>query len=106
MKKIIWALLITTSFSTLGMANAEELYKNCAGCHGDNGQKEALQQSALIGGQESNLTVKQLTAYKNGELNQYGLGNIMKMQLLMLNEEEISELATYISEMTIPKEEL
>ncbi|MBU1667744.1 c-type cytochrome [bacterium] len=98
MNKFRWTLLITT-FSTLAMANGEELYKNCAGCHGDNGQKKALQQSAPIGGQASDTTIKQLTAYKNGELNQYGLGNIMKMQLLTLTEENIRDLANYIAKL-------
>lgn len=99
MKKLIWTLFITTSFSTLAMASGEELYKNCAGCHGDNGEKKALQQSGVIGGQATKTTIKQLTAYKNGELNQYGLGNIMKMQLITLTEEDINELATYIAEL-------
>lgn len=99
MKRVIWALLVTAILSPLAIANAEELYKNCSGCHGDHGQKKALQQSALIGGQESNKTVKQLTAYKNGELNQYGLGNIMKMQLLTLTQEDINELANYIAKL-------
>lgn len=97
MKTIIWTLFITISFSTLAMANGEELYKNCAGCHGDNGEKKALQQSALIGGEATEITIKKLTAYKKGELNQYGLGNIMKMQLITFTKEDIDELATYIA---------
>jgi len=96
MKKLILllSLIVTTS-----MADGQGLYKNCVGCHGESGEKKALQQSALIGGQDSNETIKELTAYKNGELNQYGLGNIMKMQLLSLNDEDIEELAEYIANM-------
>lgn len=97
MNKSILIVLLITIFSPLTMASGEELYKNCAGCHGDTGQKKALQQSNLIGGQSSKKTVKQLSAYKNGELNQYGLGNIMKMQLLTLSEKNINELANYIA---------
>ena len=81
------------------MANGQELYKKCTGCHGENGEVSALQQSAIITAQDSNLTIKELTAYKNGELNQYGLGNIMKLQLTTVSDEEISELADYISEL-------
>ena len=90
-------LLILTTLALI--ANSEELYKNCAGCHGENGETSALGQSTVIRGQESNLTIKQLTAYKNGELNKYGLGNIMKLQLTSLNESDIEELAEYISNM-------
>lgn len=99
MKKLIWILFIAISFSSLAMASGKELYKNCAGCHGDNGEKKALQQSAHIGGQASSVTIKQLTAYKNGELNQYGLGNIMKMQLITLTNENLNELANYIAKL-------
>jgi len=97
MKKI--SLLILTTIAL--MANSEELYKNCAGCHGENGETSALGQSKIITGQDSNLSIKQLTAYKNGELNQYGLGNIMQLQLTNLNETDIEELATYISNMQV-----
>ena len=82
-------------------ADTLELYKNCAGCHGENGEKEALNKSKLIGGQEVNVTVKELTAYKDGELDQYGLGNIMKLQVSTLSESDIEELAEYIANLDV-----
>ncbi len=100
MKLLILSCLFI--FATINLsADALNLYKNCAGCHGENGEESALQKSKLIGGQESNLTVKELTAYKNGELNQYGLGNIMKLQLTSISEDEIQELADYIEQLDI-----
>ncbi|CAA6811555.1 MAG: Cytochrome C553 (Soluble cytochrome f) [uncultured Sulfurovum sp.] len=97
MKKVI---LFT--FTTLALfADSQELYKNCAGCHGENGETSALGQSAVITGQDINLSIKQLTAYKNGELNKYGLGNIMQLQLTALNSKNIKELAEYISNMDV-----
>jgi cytochrome c553 len=95
MKKILLLILTTVAL----IANSEDLYKNCAGCHGENGELSALGQSKIITGQESNLTIKQLTAYQNGELNQYGLGNIMQLQLTSLSESDIEELAKYIVNM-------
>jgi len=94
---IITLLMIGTSITML--ANGQELYKKCTGCHGEDGKTSALQKSAIIAAQESNLTIKQLTAYKNGELNQYGLGNIMKLQLTTITDVEIEELANYIASM-------
>lgn len=95
MKKVfLSALLMLPLFS-----NSEELYKSCAGCHGENGETAALGQSKIIAGQDSNLTIKQLTAYKEGELNQYGLGNIMQLQLSTYDEEDIEALAQYIANM-------
>ena len=95
MKKILLPILASMAL----LANSEELYKNCAGCHGENGELSALGQAKVITGQESNLSIKQLTAYKNGELNQYGLGNIMQLQLSTLSEDNIKELANYIENM-------
>jgi len=95
MKKISLSILMTVAL----LANSEELYKNCAGCHGEQGETSALGQSKVIAAQESNLTIKELTAYKNGELNQYGLGNIMQLQLEALDEDDIQELAEYIETM-------
>ena len=95
MKKIILTLLLT--LTTQAMADGQSLYKNCAGCHGDKGETAALQLSAHIAGQSKKKTIRQLTAYKNGELNKYGLGNIMKMQVATLSEDDISDLADYIA---------
>ncbi len=93
--KTLFTILMTLSL----LISSEELYKNCAGCHGENGEIAALGVSKTITAQESNLTIKQLTAYKNGELNQYGLGNIMQLQLTQVNEDEIKALANYIANM-------
>ena len=98
MKKILLSILMTMAL----LAGSEELYKNCAGCHGEQGETSALGQSKIIAGQETNLTIKELTAYKGGELNQYGLGNIMQLQLEALDEDDIQELAAYIETMKAP----
>ena len=97
MKRLITTLLVsTTAIVSLSMADGADLYKNCFGCHGEQGEKKALNKPAIIGGQEVEESLKQLIAYKNGELNQYGLGNIMQVQLSSLDEEELKELAEYI----------
>ena len=96
MKKILFTLLIT--LTTQAMAtDSQSLYKNCAGCHGDKGETKALQVSAIISGQDKNKTTLQLTAYKNGELNKYGYGNIMKMQVATLSKDDIKSIADYIA---------
>jgi cytochrome c553 len=81
------------------MANGEALYKNCAGCHGDKGKTKALHLSKAIAGQTTAKTIKQLNAYKKGQLNQYGLGNIMKMQAATLSKSDIKALASYIEKL-------
>ena len=97
MKKILLSLLTTLAL----MASSEELYQNCAGCHGLNGEISAMGKAKIIRGQDTNLTIKELIAYKEGELNQYGLGNIMLLQLSGISTEEIEGLAQYIKNMEI-----
>ena len=95
MKTMLLTMIVTVAL----IANSKELYKNCAGCHGERGELSAMGESKTITAQKSNLTIKQLTAYKEGELNQYGLGNIMLLQLKNLSNKEIKELAIYIENM-------
>jgi len=96
MKKTLIILSIMLTCNTTLMANGEALYKNCAGCHGDKGKTKALHLSKAIAGQASATTIKQLKAYKKGQLNKYGLGNIMKMQAATLSKSDIKALASYI----------
>jgi cytochrome c553 len=96
MKKLL-PLILLTVVTTNAIATGQSLYKNCAGCHGDTGTTKALQLSKPISGQEKDKTIVQLTAYKNGELNKYGLGNIMKMQVATLSDGDIKSLAEYIA---------
>lgn len=96
MRKTVVTLSLMITCSTALMADGKTLYKNCAGCHGDNGQTKALHLSKAIAGQSSTKTVKQLNAYKKGQLNAYGLGNIMKTQAETLSDSDIKALAKYI----------
>ena len=96
MKKTLIILSIMLTWNTTLMANGKTLYKTCLGCHGDNGKTKALHLSKAIAGQASATTIKQLTAYKKGQLNQYGLGHIMKMQVATLSKDDIKALASYI----------
>jgi len=99
MKKTLFILSLMLTFNTALMADGKALYKNCAGCHGDNGKTKALHLSKAIAGQSSAKTIKQLNAYKKGQLNQYGLGNIMKMQATTLSKSDIKTLASYIEKL-------
>jgi len=97
MKKTLLILSLMLTYNTALMADGKSLYKNCAGCHGDNAKTKAFRLSKAIAGQSSAKTIEQLTAYKKGGLNLYGLGNIMKVQAATLSKSDIKALATYIS---------
>lgn len=98
MKKV----LISTIFlaTSLLYASGESIFASkCASCHGNNGEKAALDKSKPIAGQNVSLTIKQIQAYKNGSLNQYGMGGAMKNMVKSLNDKEINEVAQHISKL-------
>lgn len=83
--------------STLLMADGAASFAKCAGCHGQNGEKSALNKSAIIAGQDAAKTVEQIKGYKAGTLNQHGMGGMMKMQVASLDDKAIQEIADYIA---------
>ena len=95
MKKIAIAILLASS--TLLMADGATSFAKCAGCHGKNGEKAALNKSAVITGQDAAKTIEQLNGYKDGTLNQHGMGGMMKMQVASLDANAIKEVADYIA---------
>ena len=83
----------------LNNMNIENIYAPCAGCHGRNGEVNAMGKSAIITGQDINKTIQQLQAYKLKNLNLYGMGGLMKGQVARLDDKKIEALAIYISKM-------
>lgn len=95
MKKIAIAMLFAGS--TLLMADGAAAYAKCAGCHGQNGEKSALNKSGIIGGQDAATTVEALKGYKAGTLNKNGMGGMMKTQVASMDDAAIQEVADYIA---------
>lgn len=95
MKKLAIAMLLAGATSL--MADGAAIYAKCVGCHGANGEKAALNKSAIIQGQDAAKTVEQLKAYKAGTLNQHGMGGLMKGQVAALSDEDIQAVADHIA---------
>jgi len=95
MKKIAIAMLFAGS--TLLIADGAASFAKCAGCHGKNAEKSALNKSAIIAGQDSAKTVEQIKGYKAGTLNQHGMGAVMKGQVATLSDADIKAVADYIA---------
>ena len=85
------------TLSSISNEKAKQLYTRCIPCHGKNGQRNALQKSRIIGGEDRETLLYELEEYKAGRLNQYGLGEIMKGQLQTYSENDLKILAYYIS---------
>ena len=75
------------------------LYSKCKGCHGSDGKIKALNKSPIIASQDIDDLIVKLKAYKDGELNKYGMGRLMTTQTESLSILEIEALSQYISKL-------
>lgn len=76
--------------------SGQTLYQRCAACHGIQGQTPALGKGSAIAGWSAAKTETALKAYRAGERNAYGMGNMMKSQAQSLTDAEIAALAAHI----------
>jgi len=86
--------------NTSSEERAKNLYEKCTGCHGEDGEKSALGKSDPIGGKEEDILKALLIGYKLGELNQYGMGGLMEVQVSNLSDDDIDLLAEFISKLS------
>lgn len=82
--------------ATAPKIDGKALFKVCASCHGQNGEKKALNASQVIQGWDKSKIEIALHGYKNGT---YGaaMRGVMVGQVKSLDDAQISALATYIS---------
>lgn len=98
MKKILVVASILSS--QFVFASGASIYTSkCASCHGAKGEISAYKKTQSIGGRDTVLLYKQLNGYKNGTLNQYGFGGVMKNMVDNLDDNSIKELSIYISKL-------
>ena len=82
--------------------SGKQLYNSlCMSCHGKQGEKEALDKSIPIGGQENIVTLYQLKEYKAGRLDQYGMGEKMKEATQELSYFDTLLLSKYIETLSL-----
>ncbi|MFK5938631.1 MAG: c-type cytochrome [Sulfurimonas sp.] len=81
--------------SSSAMASAD-LYKKCAGCHGQHGERKAMGKSQVINTFTADEIVTALKGYKAGT---YGgaMKGLMKGQVSKLDDKQIDSLGKYIS---------
>lgn len=93
MKKMI--LVLVFLLQGLLLANVELNYKTCANCHGQEGEKSAMNKSKIINQMTKNDFIAAMKGYKDGS---YGgaLKGLMKGQAMKLSVTDIEELANKI----------
>jgi cytochrome c553 len=92
------ALLISSQLSAADASidEGKTLYKKCAACHGQNGERKAMGKSNIINELDEATVEQRLAGYKDGS---YGgsMKGIMKGQVANYNDTQIKSLAMYIS---------
>ncbi len=96
---IIISGMTAVLFSISLAASPADLYKKCAGCHGEDGKHKAFDRSDIIAGKSKDELLKKLISFQNISSEATGTSKVMNKQLKNLSKEELEELADYISKL-------
>lgn len=90
-------ILSLFSLSLFSMDEGELMYSSCKFCHGIKGEKIYENIVPSLKNQDVITLEVKLRLYKEGDMNTYGYGPIMKQQMANIPDEKISILAKYIN---------
>lgn len=90
--------LFFISFLSLSLfaSNADALYSSCKFCHGFKGEKVYADIVPSINSLDLKTLELKLKLYKQGKVDEYGYGEIMRQQMQNIPDVRISQLAKYI----------
>lgn len=94
--------LLILIFITLSLQAKDEgpiLYSSCKFCHGLKAEKTYIDKIPAIKNLKEAVLIEMLSMYKKGELETYGYGAIMKMQMKNIPEDLIPTLSKHIKDL-------
>jgi len=96
---LLMSLVLTSSLYARGELSTvpSEVFKGCAKCHGQDGKNPAFGRSEPIAGQDVEDLVESINFFKESSFEGKGVILVMAKQVNHLNEKQIEDLATYIS---------
>lgn len=92
MKKGLFIIL-----SAATIISATPLFEKCSACHGKKGERHSQGLTKSIAGMDAKEVTKILQEYKAKKRDTYGLGSMMQGQAGKLSDDNINELAKYVS---------
>ncbi len=97
--KLIFAALAAVSIAAPVLADGKALYleKTCIACHGKDAKKPLTPEYPKLAGQNAKYAEKQMLDIKSGA-RANGNSAAMKGVMHLVSDEEIKELAKYLSE--------
>ncbi len=97
MKKVLLTAVVTLGLFTNVYANdGAALYKKCASCHGQTGEKVALGKSKIIKDMSEQEIIAALKGYQDGSYGGPQKG-LMKGQVAAFNAGQIEAIAKHIA---------
>ncbi len=96
--KYLFIIFIFT-LSLFAKEEGKALYHSCKFCHGYNAEVKYMGEIPELKNMKAEEIEVKLRLYKKGELNVYGYGSMMKMQMKNIPEEKIPALASYIEQL-------
>lgn len=94
-----FVLVATLGVFTFAVADGEKLFKKCAICHGQNGEKQSLGVSEIIAGWKAEEVKKILHEYKDRTRDTYGFGTMMGGQATKLSDEQMQQVSEYVEKL-------
>ncbi len=76
-----------------------EVFKGCAKCHGKDGRNEAYGRAEPLAGRDIEELRESIQFFKDSTFERKGVMLIMSRQVKHLNEQDIENLAEYISKL-------
>ena len=92
-------ILLFISLSVFAKNEGPILYNSCKFCHGLQAEKTYIDAIPPINNLDKSALISLLELYKKGELDNYGYGAIMKMQMKNIPENLIPTLAKHIKDL-------
>ena len=100
MKPVIIVTLILATFSGTALASGAQLFRDkaCWSCHGKDGKTPLMPGYPRIAGQDAQYIEKQILDIKSGA-RANGNSAAMKLMLNIVSNDEIKEIANYVSKL-------
>ncbi|QKG29874.1 MULTISPECIES: c-type cytochrome [unclassified Campylobacter] len=96
MKKIIFFVTTLVLGSSLYATDGAEIYKKCNACHGQYAEKKYANKVPPLVSVSKEDRLKALEGYKTGTANLYGMGAVMKTQMIKLSMDDIKAVNDFI----------
>ena len=98
---ILISLVFTSSLYARGEISTvpSEIFKGCAKCHGLDGKNPAFGRSEALAGQDVEDLIESINFFKDSEFGERGVTLVMAKQVKHLNQQQIEDLAKFISKL-------